>query len=247
MRSTLSRSPGPIGGRLHLTDLAARAAHLVRQAALGFPFLVVSLASLYLLRHVLAQPMWVATLIGGALGLLAESVVDNGRRHPARRALLRYQASALPNAATWFVVANLLSALSVEYLLAAISGQVAAAAVGVLLSSEPCEHLVHQAAVLTGEPIAAPTAPSGVAASEVARARREALAYHLLPAAFLVGAAAFVFHLTLFFGYRLLGNSDRLNHYLSFILYHTHYLRAGPVQPPGPTSSSTASTPRRCR
>ena len=42
-----------------------------------------------------------------------------------------------------------------------------------------------------------------------------------------VAAAAFIFQQTLFFGYRLIGNSDRLNHYLSFILFHTHNLEQG--------------------
>ncbi len=100
-----------------------------------------------------------------------------------------------------------------------------------LVISEPWERFVHAASVLLGEPIAAPpaspTSEPRAAVGEARSAWRQTLSHHLVPAAFLVGAAAFIFHLTLFFGYRLLGNSDRLNHYLSFILYHTHYLERG--------------------
>src|SRR5262249_42725866 len=102
---------------------------------------------------------------------------------------------------------------------------------GMLVISEPWERFVHAASTLLGEPIAeppaAPAAEPRAALGEARSAWRQTLSYHLVPAAFLVGAAAFIFHLTLFFGYRLLGNSDRLNHYLSFILYHTHYLERG--------------------
>ncbi len=57
--------------------------------------------------------------------------------------------------------------------------------------------------------------------------RGQLLTSHHLPILFLVAAAAFTFQQSLFFGYRLIGNSDRLNHYISFILYHTHYLERG--------------------
>src|SRR5262249_23564267 len=57
--------------------------------------------------------------------------------------------------------------------------------------------------------------------------QRQLLISHHLPILFLVAVAAFIFQQSLFFGYRLIGNSDRLNHYISFILYHTYYLQRG--------------------
>jgi hypothetical protein len=50
---------------------------------------------------------------------------------------------------------------------------------------------------------------------------------HLLPGLFLLAAVGFAFRQTLFFGYRFVGNADRLSQYLSFILFHTHYLARG--------------------
>jgi putative flippase GtrA len=75
-------------------------------------------------------------------------------------------------------------------------------------------------------PLATPSAVESVSAGR-RDWRRQLLASHHLPILFLVAAAAFTFQQSLFFGYRLIGNSDRLNHYISFILYHTHYLERG--------------------
>jgi hypothetical protein len=68
---------------------------------------------------------------------------------------------------------------------------------------------------------------SGEVVPNAATGRLAKARHHLLPILFLVAASAFVFKETLFFGYRFIGNSDRLNHYLSFILFHTHNLEQG--------------------
>ncbi|MBV9355477.1 MAG: GtrA family protein, partial [Chloroflexi bacterium] len=237
MRPVLTRS-GSLGSR-RAADLPERAVTLVRRATLGLPFLVVSLVTLYALRHILAQPMALATLIGAELGILATFLVDDRWFHRRARPgadLLRHHRVLAPGVATWFITANLLSALGVEYLLAAVLGQVAAVTREIVVSSETWARFAHAALELVGEPITAPPLPPtselAADASEPVSAprgplQRQRLASHLAPALFLIAAGAYVLHLPLFFGYRLLGNSDRLNHYLSFILYHTHYLEHG--------------------
>ncbi|PYN96857.1 MAG: hypothetical protein DMD91_19900 [Candidatus Rokuibacteriota bacterium] len=52
---------------------------------------------------------------------------------------------------------------------------------------------------------------------------------HLVSGLFFVGAVVFLFRLPLFYGYRFVGNSDRWNHYLSFVRFYSDNLAEGRV------------------
>ena len=47
---------------------------------------------------------------------------------------------------------------------------------------------------------------------------------HVISGLFFLGAVVFLFRLPLFYGYRFVGNSDRWNHYLSFVRFHADHL-----------------------
>jgi putative flippase GtrA len=228
---------GAIGTR-RIGVVPERVPAAARRGALGLLFLAVCTFLIYLLCHFWALPFWLATLVGGELGVLAQFAVDDrwlfGHAQPDWTTFERYNTASLGFLAVFWVAANVLQQAGIEYLFSAIGGQAVAAAYGVLTGTERWNHFAStlQESVtrpisdwstrqrLAPEPEDPPRWPRLVA-------RLNALPRHLLPCLFLIAATTFAFRETLFFGYRYIGNSDRLNHYISFILYHTHYFEQG--------------------
>ena len=218
-----------------------RVAEIARWWAVGLVFLVINIPLLYALRDGLGLPLWLATLVGGELGTLARFLVNDrwvfSNQRPTWRRALQYHAAVASSFAIWWAVTNALAQVGLHYLLANIAGQATSVgwsmitnfgwiwrrkrgeqvrmAGGTAVAVEEGEAESEQ---LTSTVPSTPTTALGFV---------DPLPRHLLPSVFLVAAAAFVFQQTLFFGYRFIGNSDRLNHYLSFILFHTHNIERG--------------------
>src|SRR5919202_104343 len=219
----------------------------IRRALPGIlGFLVAALPVLYLLRHFNLLPMWTATLVAGEIGILAQFLAASRSACADQRlswsSLGQYQSESAGALLSWWVATNALNTLGLEYLLACVAGVGASAAWTAATRTaarRPAIALADVQGAALGV-VAAPTqaeahatyalesAPEPAHRPPLAEQRRVfGLPRHLLPSVFLVAATIFAFHQTFLFGYRFVGNSDRLNQYLSFILYHTHYLEQG--------------------
>ncbi|MBV9545788.1 MAG: GtrA family protein, partial [Chloroflexi bacterium] len=219
-------------GRVSIAS--ARVLEIARWWLVGLLFLVINIPLLYTLHDVLGLPIWLATLVGGEIGTVARFLVNDrwvfGNRRPTWRRLIQYHVAVASSFVIWWSVTNALAQGGVYYLIANVAGQ--ATSVGWSMITN-FGWIWRRSASLGGTrrpymdlPLARPrvSLPFSLARSNL---RAWLVTSHHLPILFLVLGAAFAFQQTLFFGYRLIGNSDRLNHYISFILYHTHFLEHG--------------------
>ncbi|MDQ6670580.1 MAG: GtrA family protein [Chloroflexota bacterium] len=223
-----------------------RLAEMARWWAVGLVFLVINIPLLYILRDGLGIPLWVATLVGGEIGTLARFLVNDrwvfGNRRPTWRRALKYHAAVASSFGIWWAVTNALAQVGLHYLIANVLGQATSVGWSMLTNfgwiwrrqraTAPADVPI----VRTTSSVASPAPVAEFGGQQRAATRPPAVAglgfldrlpRHLLACLFLIAAAAFIFQQSVFFGYRLIGNSDRLNHYLSFILYHTHNLEHG--------------------
>jgi putative flippase GtrA len=226
----------PVLGRLGAAGVGRlgvapeRLAELARWWAIGLLFLLINIPLLYGLRQFLALPVAVATLAAGELGTLARFVVNDrwvfGNPRPTWRRCAQYHAAVASSFVIWWIVTNLLANAGVHYLLASIAGQAVSVGWSMLTNFG---WIWRRAAVdAAGSAPAVLPVPRASSWSVLGRCRRaEGLLRHLPSCLLLIAAVAFTFQQTLFFGYRFVGNSDRLNQYLSFISFHTHNLERG--------------------
>jgi hypothetical protein len=243
---------GPVTGRngaIHVGPLripSERVAAVRRSLPGSLAFLVATIPVLYLLRHFDLLPMWTATLTAGAIGILAQVVVNRRgvwqEEYPTWPWPAQDHAAGASAFASWWVATNALNNLGLEYLVACVAGVAAATAWSLTARAAarpPTAALADVQGGLVGfvaapayaEPESAHVSASAAEPTRApaleARRRRVALPRHVLPALVLVAATVFAFQQTLLFGYRFIGNSDRLNQYLAFILFHTHNLEQG--------------------
>src|SRR5919198_619505 len=245
LRAVRQRNGAISVGPMHIPSEHVAGIRRSLPGSLGF--LVATLPLLYLLRHFDLVPMWAATLAAGAIGTVARVLVNNcwarQNRYPTRSWPAQDHAAGAGVFVSWWVATNALNNLGLEYLLACVAGEAAATAWSVVARTTarpPAAALAEQQGALLGVVDAAPTHAAADAAyalespaepahppSSNGHRRVFGLAHHLLPGLLLLAATVFAFQQTFLFGYRFIGNSDRLNQYISFILYHTHNLEQG--------------------
>src|SRR5919198_970858 len=155
LRAVRQRNGAITVGPMHIPS--ARLAGIRRSLPGSLGFLVAALPLLYLLRHFDLLPMWPATLAAGAIGTLAQVLVNNrwawGNQYPTWSWPAQAHAAGAGAFVSWWVATNALNNLGLEYLLACIGGVAASRAGGVAArtaASPPAAALAEQDAARLG-------------------------------------------------------------------------------------------------